>query len=151
MNFYMNKSNREDVIELLYSDSGACVIVSQSETLESGKASGRIIRKSKKELKKDYKKASPKYIKVNPVPEDMRDDIINIFIKDRTDILDNTEEYIQKKAYEQRQEYFASITEQEYLDSLEEFKDVYQEKELKKKSIKNAQRNKKIQREMEFE
>lgn len=143
----MNKQNRDDIIELLYSDSGACVIVSQIETLEDGQPSGRIIRKSKKELKKTYKKTNIKNVKVPPISDDIKQEIVNTFINDRSELLDNTKEYIAKRNLKNRQAYFESISDEEYLNSLEEFKD----KDDKKKSIKIAQKNKQNQREMEIE
>lgn len=143
----MNKQNRDDIIELLYSDSGACVIVSQIETLEDGQPSGRIIRKSKKELKKTYKKTNIKNVKVSPISDDIKQEIVNTFINDRSELLDNTKEYIAKRNLKDRQAYFESISDEEYLNSLEEFKD----KDDKKKSIKIAQKNKQNQREMEIE
>jgi len=147
----MNKTNREDIVELLYSDADVCILVSHLETKQNKEPSGRVVRKSKKELKKTYRKINQSKVELPPVMESLKSTIIDTFLNVKNEILDNTKEYIDKQNYNLRKEYFDSMTEDEYIESLEELKDDYKSKEQKKKTIKQAQKNRQIEKEMEMD
>jgi hypothetical protein len=121
--FYVNKKNKEEVVELIYSEAGVCIVVDQQDTLMSGNPVGRIIRKGKKQFKKDYKKASPKFIKIEPTDEYKKKEIIEHFMTDKFGIMNYTEDYVERMKYADRKEYFENLSDEEYKKSLEDLAD----------------------------
>lgn len=123
--FYVNKKDKTDIIELLYSDNNACVIVSYKNTIDLPK--GSIIKGSKKYLKNSYKKASDKIIKnIIPISEEFRKDIIDTYTRDKIGITLYTEDYIEiSKKWEisEEQEILKSMTEEEYREHLDSLAD----------------------------
>jgi hypothetical protein len=126
--FYINKTNKQDIIELIYSDEKASVVVSQKDTLENGTPTGKIIRETKKELKKRYKKikADHKLVKVQPVSDEDFDMIMETYKRDRYGILQHTENYIEKDKRLDYLEYHKNLSEEDYVDNLVKLSDSYQ-------------------------
>jgi hypothetical protein len=121
--FYVNKKDKEEVLELIHSETGVCIVVDQQDTLMSGNPVGRIIRKGKKQFKKDYKKASPKFVKVEPTNEHQKNEILEQFKTDKIGILNYTEDYVESYKKFDRKEYFEDMSEEEYKKSLEDLAD----------------------------
>jgi hypothetical protein len=121
--FYVNKKNTEDVVELIHSEAGVCIVVDQQDTLMSGNPSGRILRMGKKQFKKTFKKASTKFIKIEPTDEYKKKEIIEHFMTDKFGIMNYTEDYVERMKYTDRKEYFENLSDEEYEKSLEDLAD----------------------------
>ena len=119
--FYVNK--KEDVVELIYSEQGIVIVVDQQDSLMAGNPIGRIIKTGKKQFKKDFKKASDKFIKMDTVNKIQKEEIINTFLTDKYGIINHSEEYIERMKYSDRKEYFEGIDEETYNNTLKEFAD----------------------------
>ena len=103
--FYSNKQNNEEVVELIYSEQGVVIVIDQADTIKSNQPVGRIIKKGKKQFKKDFKKASERYIKMEPIDDERKQEVINTFITDKIGILKYTEDYIEtNKKYDRLEE-----------------------------------------------
>lgn len=136
--FYVNKRDPEDVVDLIHSEAGFCIVIDQQDSLASGKSVGRIIRKGKKQFKKDYKKASPKFIKIE-VHEYEKEQIIEEILVDKYGIMNHTEEYIERKQLAERNEYFENMSEEEYRESLKDLADpVVSKKPINRKDLLKA-------------
>ena len=127
--FYINKRNKQEVVELIHSEAGTIIVVDQQETLKNGTPVGRIIRKGKKEFKKDYKKASTKFVQVDPINEHQKKEIVEQFTNDKIGILSYTEDYVESFKNHDRNEYFENMSEEDYKKSLEEMADPVVSKE----------------------
>ena len=125
--FLVNKSDNEEVIELIYSGTGFCIVVDQIDTLEAGNPIGRIIRTGKKVLKKNYKKLKlgHRLILINSTTEDQKDKIIETFETDKIGILQYTEEYIDKSKYLDRIEETKNQSEADRRRMMKELADDY--------------------------
>lgn len=123
--FYVNKSNQEEVVELIYSETGVVIVIDQVDTLKAGNPVGRIIKKGKKAFKKDYKKASDKVVKMPETSESEREHIIETFVTDKAGILTYTEDYVENKKYLDRQEEMEKQTEAERVRLMKTLADDY--------------------------
>lgn len=125
--FYINKDKQ--VIELIHSEPGTCIIIDQEETLSTGTPTGRILKIGKRELKKEFNKCSNKnikrYVKVKPLSDEEKKNIIETFNTDKIGILKYTEDYINGSNKLDRKEYFEKLTDEEYEKSLKELQDNY--------------------------
>ena len=125
--FFVNKSNNEEVVELIYSGPGFCLVIDQEDTLKAGNPVGRIIRIGKKELKKSYKKLKEthKYVKMEAVSEDMKQQTIETFDTDKIGIMSYTEDYVDNKKHLDRMEEIEKQTEADRVRMLKELADDY--------------------------
>jgi hypothetical protein len=137
--FYVNKKNTEDVVELIHSEAGVCIVVDQQDTLMSGNPSGRILRMGKKQFKKTFKKASTKFIKIEPTDEYKKKEIIEHFMIDKFGIMNYTEDYVERMKYADRKKYFGNLSDEEYEKSLEDLADpVVSKKSINHKDLLKA-------------
>lgn len=102
--FYVNKNNNKDVIELLYSDNDMVVIITQ-EAVIKGEITGKVIKINKKELKKKYKKAPNRLIKIKPLNKYQKEELLGKIITDKEGIINYTEDYIYEKEMIERIEF----------------------------------------------
>ena len=127
--FFVNKVDREEIVELIYSGTGFCIIVDQRETLNhpGNDPVGRILRFGKKDLKRNYKKikSEHKTVLVEPLSEEMKEEIINTFEVDKIGILNYTEDYVEHKKYLERQEEIAKQSEADRIRMMKELADDY--------------------------
>jgi len=134
--FFVNKSDNEDVIELIYSGIGFCIVIDQQETLksESKLPYGRIIKHGKKELKKKYKKLkdNSKYILIDPIDEYRKQEVINTFETDKIGILEYTEDYIENQKLLDKAEEIQKQSEADRIRMLKELADDYCHNGIKK-------------------
>ena len=127
--FFVNKSNSSEVIELISSGAGYCIVIDQEDTLmsENKNHCGRIIKTGKKELKKAYKKikdTSP-LIKMKPIEEELKNVIIDQFNTDKVGILEYSEEYVESKKYLDRQEEISKQSEADRRRMMKQLADDY--------------------------
>jgi hypothetical protein len=136
--FLVNKSNNEEVIELIYSGAGFCIVIDQEDSLLAGNPVGRIVRYGKKELKKKFKKIKPehKYVKMKPINEEQKVQTIETFNVDKIGIMTYTEDYIEKNKYLDRREEIAKQTEADRVRLLKELADDYNPNGAQKRSNK---------------
>lgn len=127
--FFVNKIDREEIIELVYSGQGFCIIVDQKETLghPENNPTGRILRLGKKDLKRNYKKIKQEHktVLVAPLGEAMKEQIIETFELDKIGILTYTEDYIESKKYLDRKEEIEKQTEADRIRMMKELADDY--------------------------
>jgi len=104
--FYVNKSDKDDVIELISSGQGYCIVIDQKDTLEAMKPIGRVLKYSKKEFKKRYKKLKDnhKLIQIPKLNEEDKAFIIEEIERDKIGILQYTEDYVERKKHLDYQE-----------------------------------------------
>lgn len=137
--FYVNKKDNEEVVELIYSESGFCIVIDQRDTLMSGNNVGRLIRMGKKQFKKDFKKASPRFVKIKAVNEYEKQEVIDSILTDKYGIINHTEEYVERKKLADRREYFEDLSDEDYEASLIELADpVVAKKPLNRKDLLRA-------------
>ena len=125
--FLINKKDKTDVIELIDSGPGYCIIIQQKESLKTKNPIGKIIKKSKKELKKDYKKLkdNDKRILFRATKE-QKEVILETFETDKIGILQYTEDYInyhKRKEREEEIKQLQEMSEEEYRKMLQELAD----------------------------
>ena len=102
----LNKEiNNYNIIELIYSGVGFSVIV--EHPIKNNKVSGKIVKLSKKQFKKKYKKI--KKCKYEPISEELKKEIIDNFNRDKLGILNYTEDYIEQDKLRERKK----LTEEE--------------------------------------
>jgi hypothetical protein len=130
--FFVNKSNNDEVIELIYSGPGFCIVIDQEESLNSENPVGKIIKYGKKELKKHYRKLknNHKYVKMEPISEEMKEYIIESFEVDKIGILEYTEDYIENQKFLDRQEEIQKQTEAERRRLMKELADDFDPNKL---------------------
>ena len=121
--FYVNKSNNEEVVELIYSEQGIVIVIDQEETLRSGEHFGKIVKEGKKQFKKSFRKATPKVIKMEPTPEEIKQTIIDEFLTNKIGVIKYTDEYVEHNKLLERREYFENISDDEYYENLEKYAD----------------------------
>ena len=125
--FFVNKSNNDEVVELIYSGTGFCLVIDQEDTLKAGNPVGRIVRYGKKELKRNYKKikADHKYVKMEPIDEDRKAQTIEQFDTDKVGIMTYTEDYVDNQKHLDRMEEIEKQTEADRVRMLKELADDY--------------------------
>jgi hypothetical protein len=127
--FFVNKHDREEVVELIYSGVGFCIVIDQTETLNNkdGNPVGKILKYGKKELKKHFKKvkADNKAVKIEPINDTMKEQTIETFEIDKIGIMEYTEDYVENKKYLDRQEEIAKQTEADRIRMMKELADDY--------------------------
>lgn len=137
--FYTNKRDKSEVVELIYSDSLLTVVIDQEDSLMKGEPVGRIIKKNKKQFKKDYEKSSGKFIRMSETPKEKIEFILNTIMPDKHGIINHTQEYVDRKNYLDRVEYFNSISDEDYNDNLKRYADpVVKKKRTTRKDLLNA-------------
>ena len=127
--FFVNKSDREEIVELIYSGSGFCIVIDQIETLQSDDKNpvGKILKYGKKELKKYFKKikAEHKAVLIEPINDTMKQQVISTFDTDKVGIMNYTEDYVDNKRYLDRKEEIEKQTEADRVRMLKELADDY--------------------------
>lgn len=127
--FYIKKSDSKEIVELIYSGNGFCIIIDQRETLlsEDKNPIGRILRYGKKEFKKHYRKIKPdhKNVLIKPIKDEIKEQIISTFDTDRIGIMYYTEEYIDNNKYLERKREIERQTEADRARMLKELADDY--------------------------
>ena len=127
--FFVNKSNKEEIVELIHSGDGFCIVIDQIETLASKDKNtvGKILRFSKKELKKKFRKIADghKMVMLLPIDDTMKKQVIDTFNTDQVGILDYTEDYIENQKYLDKQEEIEKQTEGDRVRMLKELADDY--------------------------
>ncbi len=127
--FFANKSNNEEVIELIYSGTGFCIVIDQKATLESKDRNpvGKVLKYGKKELKKHFRKvkANHKIVLIEAINDTMKAQVIETFETDKIGIMDYTEDYIEDKKYLDRQEEIAKQSEADRIRMMKELADDY--------------------------
>jgi hypothetical protein len=125
--FFVNKSNNNEVIELIYSGVGFCIVIDQEETLNSNDKNpfGKILKYGKKELKKHFRKIknNHKIVHIQPISEEMKKHVIDSFEVDKIGLLQYTEDYIENKKQLDRQEEIQKQTEAERRRLMKELAD----------------------------
>lgn len=132
---YVNKKNKNEIVELLHSDSQVCVYVASMpvETDKDGKlveavvGEGVFFKGNKKEFKKVYKKASKKIQDTYTVlPEDVKDEVYGITLGDRYGLLNHSAEYVAgniRLQEEEIAEFHRNQTEEEREQMLKDLRD----------------------------
>ena len=123
--FYVDKKNHDNVVELIHSEQGVVIVIDQEDTIAKGRPVGRIIKKGKKEFKKQYKKIknNSKLVLMEPISEAEKDELLNMFETDKVGILRYTEDYVDSKMHLDRLEEINSMNEEEYKKLLKELAD----------------------------
>lgn len=126
---YVNKQSKE-VVELLHSDNEMCVYVTSvpiEDGVEGTIGEGVVFKGTKKTFKRFFKKANKKIQDTyTELDEAAKDEVYAITLGDRYGIMNHSAEYIagnQKLQDKEAAEYHAELTEEEYLQSLEDLKD----------------------------
>lgn len=126
---YVNKKSKE-VVELLFSDNEMCVYVASipiDDGVEGTIGEGIVFKGTKKSFKRFFKKANKKIQDTyTELDEAAKDEVYAITLGDRYGIMNHSAEYIQgniKLQDKEAAEYHAGLTEEEYLQSLEDLKD----------------------------
>ena len=88
----LNEDNSYDIIEIISSGVGYSIIV-EHPIVEGKKVTGKIIKLSKKQFKKKYKKI--KNCNFEPLNEEIKKEIIDNFETDKIGILHYSEEYVE--------------------------------------------------------
>ncbi len=127
--FFVNKSNNEDVVELIYSGTGFCIVIDQISTLENMDKNpvGKILKYGKKELKKHFRKVKEnhKIVLMSPVNETQKNQVIETFETDKIGIMAYTEDYVENQKYLERQEEIEKQTEADRIRMMKTLADDY--------------------------
>lgn len=127
--FFVNKQDRQDVIELIYSGTGFCIVIDQQQTLETADKNpqGKILKYGKKELKKYFRKVKPdnKIVQMNPISDEMKQQVIDTFETDKIGLMLYTEDYIENDKYLSRKEEIEKQTEADRVRLLKTLADDY--------------------------
>ena len=127
--FFVNKSNNEEVVELIYSGAGFCIVIDQETTIDSEDKNpvGKILKYGKKDLKKNFRKikASHKIVLMKAVNETQKNQVIETFETDKIGIMDYTEDYVENQKYIDRQEEIEKQTEADRVRMMKELADDY--------------------------
>jgi len=127
--YFFNKQDSEDVIELISSGSGFCIIIDQKQTLKdkNQNPSGRILRYGKKTLKKKYnriKNENSKKIKFR-ISEERKEQILELFNTDKIGLLNYSSDYIERDKLERRKEEIKKQSEADRRRLIKELADDY--------------------------
>ena len=127
--FFINKSNNEEVVELIYSGAGFCIVIDQESTLETEGLNpvGKVLKYGKKELKKNFRKIkfNHKNVKMEPVNETQKSQVIETFETDKIGIMDYTDDYIENHKFLERQEEIAKQSDADRRRMMKELADDY--------------------------
>ena len=126
---FVNKQDREEVVELIYSGVGFCIVIDQIQTLESKEQNpvGKILRHGKKDFKKLFKKikSDNRAVKMKLLTESQKEQVIETFETDKIGILDYSEDYIENQKYLDRQDEIQKQTEAQRVRMMKELADDY--------------------------
>lgn len=104
--FFVSKKDKDEIVELVHSGAGFCIVVDQRETIENKNPIGRILKYGKKDLKRNFRKIKENHrsIKVEPLTQEAKKHIIETFENDKIGIMNYTEDYIENNKLLDRQE-----------------------------------------------
>lgn len=127
--FFVNKSNKEEIVELIYSGVGFCIVIDQEESLKSEDKNpfGKVLRQGKKEFKKKFRKLKQdhKSILIEPINQTMKEQVIETFNTDKIGIMDYSEDYIENQKNLDRKEEIEKQTEADRVRLLKTLADDY--------------------------
>lgn len=127
--FFASKHDKDEVVELIHSGAGFCIVIDQQETLNSKEKNpvGKILKHGKKELKKHYRKvkADNKVVLMPETNDTMKAQVIETFEIDKIGILQYTEDYVENSKYLERKEEIEKQTEADRIRMMKELADDY--------------------------
>lgn len=127
--FFVNKSNNNEVVELIYSGAGFCIVIDQESTMNSTDKNpvGKILKYGKKDLKKNFRKVkyNHKIILMSPINETQKEQVIETFKTDKIGIMDYTEDYVENQKHLDRIEEIEKQTEADRVRMMKSLADDY--------------------------